>query len=42
MCINNFRNLMRVEDEMSNGMPPGPVERLFYWLLAKVRDCAFR
>ncbi len=37
MCINNFRNLMRIEDEMSKGKPPGLMERLFNWLLVKAR-----
>jgi hypothetical protein len=37
MCINNYRNLMRIEDDMNSGHPPGLMERVFYWVLAKLR-----
>ena len=37
MCINNYRNLMRIEDDMNTAQPPGAMERVFHWALAKVR-----
>ena len=38
MCICNYRYLMAIEEDKRKGVPPGPVERAFNWVLAKLRQ----